>query len=329
MNLVVTTPDNSLGTNELANLQTYVQHLQALPGVISVESLVTVDPTLTLSDYQQVYSHPGQNAQLDAIAHHLANGNMTLVTLHIQPTDYTSEAQTLVQQVRAVAPVGNQSVLVGGASAGLSDLLDNLGRLLPLVGMGLALATFLLLFLMTGSLVMPIKTLIVNTLSLSATFGILVWGFQQGNLSTLLGFTVTGALDASQPVLIFALAFGLSMDYEVFLLSRIKERYDATGDNQLAVAQGLARTGSLITSAALLLAIVIGAFASSRIVFIQEIGVGVALAVLVDATLVRSLIVPAAMRLLGTFNWWAPRPLQRFAANVGLSETSKSSAIPM
>jgi trehalose monomycolate/heme transporter len=181
--------------------------------------------------------------------------------------------------------------------------------------------TFLLLFLAFGSVILPIKAVVMNVLSLSASFGALVWIFQDGHLSGVLGFDSTGAIEATQPILMLALAFGLSMDYEVFLLSRIREQWDRTGDNTLAVANGLQRTGKIITSAALLLVVVIGAFATSGIVFIKMIGVGMIIAILVDATIVRTLLVPATMRLLGRWNWWAPGPLARFWARHGIRES--------
>jgi RND superfamily putative drug exporter len=168
--------------------------------------------------------------------------------------------------------------------------------------------------------VLPIKAIVMNLLSLSATFGVLVWGFQDGRLADVLGFTSTGTLEATQPVLIFALAFGLSMDYEVFLLSRIREEWDRTGDNQLAVARGLQRSAGIITSAAALFVVVVAAFATSGIVFIQMIGVGLALAVIIDATIVRALLVPASMRLLGRWNWWAPAPMASFWDRFGVRE---------
>ncbi|MEJ7743282.1 MAG: MMPL family transporter [Nocardioidaceae bacterium] len=178
-----------------------------------------------------------------------------------------------------------------------------------------------MLFFAFGSVVLPFKALVMNILSLSATFGALVWIFQYGNLAELLGFTPTGTLEATQPILVLAIAFGLSMDYEVFLLSRIREEWDATGDNTLAVANGLQRTGAIITSAALLLVLVIGAFATSGITFIKLIGVGMIIAIIVDATIVRALLVPATMRLLGKANWWAPRPLKRVYDRYGLKES--------
>jgi uncharacterized membrane protein YdfJ with MMPL/SSD domain len=175
---------------------------------------------------------------------------------------------------------------------------------------------------MTGSVVLPIKALVMNLLSLSAAFGLLVLIFQDGHLEGLLGFTSQGALDSSQPILLFAVAFGLSTDYGVFLLMRIKEAHDRGVPNQEAVALGLQRTGRIVTFAALLFMIAIGAFATSQIIFIKQLGVGTALAVMIDATIVRALLVPSLMRLLGERNWWAPRPLARLHARIGLNEGS-------
>jgi uncharacterized membrane protein YdfJ with MMPL/SSD domain len=177
-----------------------------------------------------------------------------------------------------------------------------------------------LLFLMIGSLLIPVKALVLNVLSLAATFGALVAVFQDGHLSGLLDFTATGTVGIRIPVLLFCLAFGLSMDYEVFLLSRIKESYDLSGDNDEAVAVGLEQTGGLVTAAALLLAVVLGAFLTSGITTIKAIGLGVTLALLVDALLIRTALVPAFMKLAGGANWWAPRPLRRLHLLVGIWE---------
>jgi uncharacterized membrane protein YdfJ with MMPL/SSD domain len=184
----------------------------------------------------------------------------------------------------------------------------------------MAAATFVLLFLAFGSVVLPIKAIAMNLLSLSAAFGVVVWIFQEGHLSGLLKFVPTGTLDPTMPILMLAILFGLSMDYEVFLLSRIRERYDVTKDNTEAVASGLQRTGGIITSAALLLIIVTGAFSASGITFIKLLGVGMIVALIVDASIVRVLLVPATMRLLGRVNWWAPRPLRRLYARYGIRE---------
>jgi uncharacterized membrane protein YdfJ with MMPL/SSD domain len=235
------------------------------------------------------------------------------------PADPQSgEARHLLTRIRVLPTPA--PAYVGGDTGRLADLLTSLGRVLPWTALFVAVVTFALLFAALGSVLLPLKALLMNVLSLSAAFGVMVWGFQDGHLAGLLDFTSTGTVEASQPVLILAVAFGLSMDYELFLLSRIREEWDRTRDNAAAVATGLQRTGGIITNAALLLAIVIGAFTTSGITFIKLIGVGLLVAVVVDATLVRALLVPATMRLLGRANWWLPRPLRRLHARVALRE---------
>ena len=207
-----------------------------------------------------------------------------------------------------------------GPSAALVDSKDAIFDRAPLAAALIGGTTFVLLFLMFGSLLVPLKAIVLNTLSLTATFGLMVWIFQDGNGSGLLGFTATGLTDTTTPILMFCIAFGLSMDYEVFLLSRIKEEHDRTGDNDLAIATGLEKTGRLVTAAALLLSITFFAFATSGITFIKLFGLGLGVAVLVDAFIVRSTLVPALMKLAGHWNWWAPRPLRRFHERFGLTE---------
>jgi RND superfamily putative drug exporter len=180
------------------------------------------------------------------------------------------------------------------------------------------LATFVLLFLMTGSVLVPLKALVMNVVSLGASLGVLVLIFQDGHLESLLGFTSTGAIESTIPPLVLAFGFGLAMDYEVFLLSRIKEEHDASGDNDLAVMRGLQRSGRIITSAALLVVIVFAGLIAGQLLVVKQTGVALAAAVAIDATLVRMLLVPATMTLLGEWNWWAPRPLRRLHARFGL-----------
>ncbi len=246
------------------------------------------------------------------------DGSWLSVVIDVEP--YSNAGKQVVSDLRAVpSPLG--TTYVGGSAAVFADSQDAMGSRLPWAIGIIAVATFILLFLFTGSVVLPLKALVLNTLSLSATFGAMVWVFQEGHLSQWLGdFTVTGELDTSMPILMFCIAFGLSMDYEVFLLSRIKEEYDRSGDNTAAVAKGLQRTGRLVTSAAGLMAIVFIAFATSGVTIIKMLGVGVALAVLVDATVVRGLLVPAFMRIAGDANWWAPAPLRRLHDRIGISE---------
>jgi len=233
-----------------------------------------------------------------------------------EPNSATGEA--FVAAVRDVeAPF---DVRTTGMSAQLVDSKDALLGRMPLALLIIAGITFALLFLLFGSVVIPLKALVLNVLSLSATFGAMVWIFQDGNLSGALDFTATGTIDASTPILMFCVAFGLSMDYEVFLLSRIKEEHDAGADDRRAVALGLERTGRIVTAAALLIAVVFLAFGTSQVTFIKLFGLGLALAVLTDAFVIRGTLVPAFMRLAGGANWWAPGPLRRLHDRIGVSE---------
>ena len=287
---VVTLADPVESAEGGAALQSYVEDVSAVPGV---EGATVVD----------------------------AAGTTAHVDIAYAGDPLSTDARELVGEIRAVpAPDGGQ-VLVGGQSADLEDLLASLAALLPWMALFVVATTFVLLFLAFGSVVLPIKAVIMNILSLGASFGALVWIFQEGNLSGVLDFSPTGTIEATQPILVLAIVFGLSMDYEVFLMSRIREQYDLTGDNTTAVATGLQRTGGIITSAALLLLVVIGAFSLSGITFIKMIGVAMLIAIVVDATIVRVLLVPATMRLLGRANWYAPGPLRRLYARYGIRES--------
>jgi RND superfamily putative drug exporter len=229
-------------------------------------------------------------------------------------------SQDLVRSVRdAPAPA---PVLVGGLTASFVDQKDSLAAHLPAAIAIVAGATLLILFLMTGSVVLALKAVVMNFLTLAATLGLLRLIFQEGTLEGPLAFDSLGAVSATQPVLIAALAFGLSTDYGVFLLSRIKELRDRGMGDEEAIAVGLERTGRIVTAAALLFCVAVGAFALSDIVVIKELGVGTALAVAIDATIVRALLVPSLMRLLGRWNWWAPRPLRRLHERFGLGEAA-------
>lgn len=224
----------------------------------------------------------------------------------------------LVGAIRDVDAPG--AALVGGASAVQVDQVASIGANIPLALTILALLTMVTLFLLTGSVILPIKALIMNVLTIGATFGILVLVFQDGRFEGVLHYSSQGALESSQPVFLFAVVFGLSTDYAVFLLTRIKEARDNGAGEREAVALGLQRTGRIVTAAALLFAIALGSFATSQIIFIKELGVGTALAVLIDATIVRAMLVPSLMALLGRANWWAPAPLRRFHDRFGVSE---------
>jgi putative drug exporter of the RND superfamily len=290
-------------TVEAAAVERYAAELSRAPGAARVDAL-----TGSYAGGRQVAPPNEASARFAG-----PSGTWLSVVPGVEP--YSAEGETLVEAVRDTpSPF---AVQVGGFSAELVDSKASLFGRMPLALGLIALVTFAALFLMTGGLLVPLKAIVVNLLSLSATFGAMVWIFQEGNLAGVLDFTATGTIATTIPILMFCIAFGLSMDYEVFLLSRIKEEYDVSGDNQASVALGLERTGRIVTAAAALLAVVFLAFATSHVTFIKLFGLGLALAVVLDATLVRGVLVPAFMRMAGRANWWAPAPLRRFHARWG------------
>ena len=279
------------GTPTDAEVARYAETVSSLPGVTAV--------------------HDAKTQQGDGVRYLTVTG----------PVDSSSEAsQSLIGDIRAVTAPSGSTVLIGGFAASLVDGKDAIGTYLPYALIWIALTTFVLLFLFTGSVILPLKALVMNALSLSAVFGAIVWIFQDGHLSGLLGFTAT-PINTSMPVLLFCIAFGLSMDYEVFLLSRIKELHDEGVDTTEAVAAGLARTGRIVTTAAALLSVTFFAFGAGQTSFIQLFGIGTGIAIVLDATVIRGLLVPAFMRLAGDWNWWAPAPLRRLHNRIGLSES--------
>ncbi|MEV7143111.1 MMPL family transporter [Streptomyces tauricus] len=285
----------------------YAERLSGLDGVARVDSEAG-----TFADGRLVQRPTVHSARFGA-------EDSTYLSVVPRDQSMSERGRQLVTHLRSLpAPY---AVQVGGPAAELTDSIDSMNARLPAALAVIAVSSFVVLFLFTGSLLLPLKALVLNCLSLSATLGVLVWGFQEGHLQGFIGdFVVTDSITWTVPLLLFCLAFGLSMDYEVFLLSRIKEEYDRTGDNTASVARGLERTGSMITAAAVLISIVFLGFLISGIVYLKAIGLGLALAVLMDATLVRGLLVPAFMRLVGKGNWWAPKPLRALHAKAGLRE---------
>lgn len=248
----------------------------------------------------------------------LVKGDAAYFTVLPKGEAVDEDAQHLVGELRSLdAPFDTE---VTGTAAVLVDSKHAIADRLPLAAAFIAIVTLLLVFLLTGSVLIPLQAVVLNALSLTAMFGAVVWVFQDGHLSALLGFTSPGSIETTLPVLMFCVAFGLSMDYGVFLLSRIKEEYDRTGDHEKSVRHGLQRTGGLITAAAVILAVVMVAIGTSRVTNTKMLGLGIALAVLMDAMIVRSLLVPAVMRLTGRATWWAPGPLRRFHERFGLEE---------
>ena len=315
---------------------------QVLPGKASARQVDTALNTdfpahRTTATYLAIEGSPGLETEtyarelrrLDGAAEVSApreiGGGTTRIDVTSDSGPLTDRSQALVEHIRALEPPF--AVAAGGPTAGFVDLKDSVLDHLPVALAIIAIATILVLFLMTGSVVLPVKAVLMNALTLSATFGMLVLVFQDGRFEDLLGYTSQGALELTQPIFLLAVVFGLSTDYGVFLLSRIKEARDSGAPDGDAVAIGLQRTGRIVTAAAVLFCVAIGAFATSEMVFIKELGVGTAFAVLLDATIVRALLVPSLMELLGRWNWWAPRPLRRLHARIGLGEAcSQSSA---
>ncbi len=278
-----------------ADVRSYVGDVEALPGVTSVQPVAE-------------------------------DGDVTLLRASWEGSSQTPASQELVRELRDLDPASGQA-LVGGLTAQTVDLESSVSSHLPWMGLIVVAVMFVLLFLAFGSLVLPVKAVLMNALSITASFGIVTWIFSDGNLEGPLDFTSQGFLDLTNPILMLAILFGLSMDYEVFLLSRVREQWDAGAGttplgrrNDVAVATGVQKTGRIITSAALLLIVVIGAFSFSDVLFMKMIGVGMLVAIAIDATVVRALLVPATMKLLGRWNWWAPGPLRRWWDRYGFRE---------
>jgi RND superfamily putative drug exporter len=309
--LSVHLPDVDAAADEDA-IDAFARRLAAVPGVVRVDAITGY----YLVQDGKVAAVPPNDLSTRFEPDEGKRGTYVSVVPDVEPL--SSEGEALVDDLRSTeAPFAFR---VAGPSAQLVDTKETVMSRLPLALGLIALATFVLLFLMTGSVLVPVKALALNILSLTATFGTMVWLFQEGHLSGVLNFTATGSLDVFTPILMFCIAFGLSMDYEVFLLSRIKEEYDLERDNEHAVAVGLQKTGRIVTAAALLLTIVFVGIATSEVALVKAFGIGLSLAVLVDAFLIRATLVPAFMRLAGRVNWWSPRWLRRWHLRFGIWE---------
>ncbi|MEA5455184.1 MMPL family transporter [Sinomonas sp. JGH33] len=293
----------------------YASRLSSVPGVDRVDALT--------GSYVAGHQVAPANALSQRFAARTGDGSYLTAQTHIDPL--SAQSRDLVKAVRDLpAPF---PVQVTGQGATLADTLAGQAQGLPWALGIMALATIVLLALMTGSIVVPIKAIAMNVLTLSATFGIMVWVFQEGHLKWLVGdFQETGYVVSNMPLLLLCIAFGLSMDYEMFLLSRIKEEYDRTGDNRRAVVAGISRTGRIITAAAILLAVVFLSFVTSGILYLKLMGLGTGLAILIDATLIRGVLLPSVMALMGDVNWWGPRFLKRWSASFSHGESAQESA---
>jgi RND superfamily putative drug exporter len=312
--VAVETTGSPLAPGNVVALDQFVNRIQSDPRVARVTSIVSLDPRLTLQQYEVLYSDPKAIADpyISRSLGALVGDRITLVQVYSKYGMLDQRSEALVQAIRAAQPPDGMRVLVDGGTAGIIDYVNTLYGAFPYALLLIALITYVVLALLFRSLTLPLKAILMNTLSILASYGALVFIFQQGHFSQLLNFTPLGYVEASSPILMFCALFGLSMDYEVFLLSRIREAHEQTGDNTLSVALGLERSGGIITSAAAIVILVSAAFASADMVIVKALGVGMALAVLLDATLVRGLLAPATMRLLGEINWWWPWPLNRW-----------------
>src|SRR5215212_965357 len=318
--LAIRTDGPATSPANVAALYDYSRRLAADPRIRRVSSLVDIDPRLRSDQYQLLYADPNgpRDRFIGTALAATTRADLTAFTITTPFGPNQDQGRALVSDLRsrggALAPPAGTTVLVGGGAADVADVVGRVAADFPRTALFIVVTTYAVLFFLLRSVVLPAKALVMNTLSIVASFGALVWIFQDGNLSALLGFQPLGFVETTQPVILFCVLFGLSMDYEVFLLSRMKEVWDRTGENQEAVARGLERSGRIVTSAALIVVLVAGSFAFADIVLIKALGIGMAIAVALDATVVRALLVPATMRLLGRWNWWMPASLERFVA---------------
>jgi RND superfamily putative drug exporter len=318
---VVYYPDSSpLTADHVGDVYDLSRRLASLPNVLRVDGLLNADASLSKADYQRLYSGP--RGSLPAALHQVlstgAGDHLVRLYLVTNQPPTSDEARNIVRAVRSEQVAGGQVLATGETAFDLDVVNFILDRTPTAIGT-VILITYIVLFLLTGSVVLPLKAVMTNLFSISASFGAMVWIFQQGHLSQQLGFTAQ-SIDPSLPVILFSIVFGMSMDYEVLLISRIQEEYRRTGDNQAAVAMGLEKSGRLITGAAAIMVAVFLAFGLADVVIIKAIGIALAIAVAIDATIVRILIVPSVMRLLGRANWWAPRPLAWLHTRIGAGE---------
>ena len=333
---LVDVPGDPSSEANVRALAAYGESVGGVSGVERVESPFTGIPNpatgqpLSTDELVALYAQPREAwpPQLAALWDRYVHAS-TVRFDAISPLQPSSPAGTaVVGAVRAVDPGDGLTAMIGGQAATGHDFLVSQTERIPYAVGVVLLAMFAVLFLLFGSVVLPIKAILMTLLSISASFGAMVWIFQEGNLSGPLGFTSPGFTIAGNPIIMFSVLFGLSMDYEVLLLSRVQEAYRRSGDNRAAVAEGLSKTAGVITGAAAIMVTVFAAFALADTITIKSIGVGMAIAVFVDATIVRILLVPATMRLLGKWNWWAPGPLARFADRLGFSHAEDEATVP-
>src|SRR5579859_6380852 len=306
--IALQTSGDVLTPGTIANLYHYVQRIETDARVARVDSIVSADPRFTLAQYQALYAHPQSvsDPYLASLLKISVAGNTTMIQVISKYDALDQRSLQLVQTIRNTAPGSGMKALVDGETAANIDYVQSLYSDFPIAVLIVAVTTYIVLLFFFRSVFLPLKAIVMNTLSILASYGMLVVIFQDGFLHQFLNFTPLGFVEASSPILLFCALFGLSMDYEVFLLSRVQEAFWQTGDNRQAVALGLQRSAGIITSAAVIVVVVSASFATADMILVKALGLGMALAVALDATLVRGLLVPATMRLLGNWNWWLP-----------------------
>ena len=319
--VVYTSSTSVLAPDNVAAMYRLAHSLDGDPRVSRVESIVTIDPAITLEEYQAIYADPdvlkGQESVV--VAEQMATQDAAFMRVYPRHGRMDEDTKELVTEIRSSSDRGDMTMYVTGITADLMDSIEVMYQDFPKVIVFVLITAYLALFLLFRSVVLPLKAVLMNGMSIFASYGALVFIFQDGHFQNLLGFTAEGYTDAIMPIVLFCIIFGLSMDYEVFLLSRVKEIYDETGDNLGSVGLGLARTGRIITSAALTMVLVCASFALADNLIVKMFGVGLGKAILIDATLVRAFLVPALMRIMGGLNWWAPRFLKGSASRMGPS----------
>lgn len=331
MTVVVAYPGGDpLAADRIGPLHDFVRRVEALPNVLRVESPFAIDPrllgrdSLSVADFQAIYGIPREQLPEPLRAGLRSSVGSRILALSVLSDEpkLAEAAQQLVRDIRTLPEPPGAEVLVTGLTAFDIDVVELILERTPYAVAWVIAATMVVLFLLLGSVVLPFKAVVMNLISIATSFGAMVFIFQWGNFSEFLGGFTPGPIDPTLPVIMFCTVFGLSMDYEVLLLSRIQEEYARTRDNTHSVAEGLERSGRLITGAAAIMVGVFGAFALAEVVIIKAIGLGMAMAVAIDATLVRALVVPSTMRLLGNLNWWAPGPLARIYRRIAMSESA-------
>ena len=311
--LVESSPSSTLSAENIAANLEFIERMERDPRVLRVDSIFSAGSRMTREQLQALSglseSAPAGSEEALAVFSELVSDDLRTQIVRVVPkhSPTSNETKALVSDIRSNPPGGDMTVRVTGVTADLQDAVDNMYSDFPRVIVYVVIVTYVALLLLFRSVILPLKAVALNALSILASFGALVLVFQQGSFERLLGFTAEGFTEATVPILVFSVVFGLSMDYEVFLLSRVKEEYERTGDNTRAVAVGMERSGRIITSAAAVLILVSAGFATGDILIIKALGLGTAIAVLVDSTIVRALLVPALMRVMSSLNWWAPR----------------------